>query len=114
MPSKALLCHPERSPDKEGTKPKDLFKTPRLRKPQNGSINDRSFPAFAGTALLLPGTSLRGSAAHRTTRRLCRSQHLYDGRAVCFCVTRQSHVTSLRGWFLGDVVVAEGRVGVSG
>jgi len=43
----------------------------------------------------LPGNSLRGSAAQRTARRLCRSQHVYDGRAVCFGVTRQSHVTSL-------------------
>ena len=40
---------------------------------------------------------MRGSAAQRTTRRLCRTPHVYDGRAVCFCVTRQSHATSLRG-----------------
>ncbi len=51
--------------------------------------------------------SLRGSAAQCTARRLCRSQHLYRGRAVCFCITRQSHVTSRRGGFLvnGAVVL---------
>ena len=83
----------------------------RLRRVERFTL-DRSFLAFAGTAVLLPRNSLRGSAAQRTAQRLCRSQH--DGRDVCFCVTRQSHVTSLRGGFLGDGVVAEGRVGVSG
>ncbi len=68
-------------------------------------VLDRSFAA-------LPRNSLRGSAAQRTARRLCRSQHRYHGRAVCFCLTRQSHVTSLRGGFLVDGAVAEGRVGV--
>ena len=31
----------------------------------------------------------------RTAWRLCRTKHVYDGIAVCFCITRQSHVTSL-------------------
>ena len=73
---------------------------------------EQILPRLRGDLRLLPRNSLRGSAAQRTARRLCRTQ--YDGRAVCFCVTRQSHVTSLRGEFLGDGVVAEGRVGVSG
>ena len=79
-----------------------------------GDHKDRPYPRF----LFYQGRNrrLRGGLrmTQRTARRLCRSQPVYDGRAVCFCVTRQSHVTSLRGWFLGDGVVAEGRVGVSG
>ena len=41
-----------------------------------------------------PRNSLRGSAAQCPARRLCRTQHVYDGKAVCFCVKHPGEVGS--------------------
>ncbi len=72
------------------------------------SINDRSFPAFAGTAVLLPRNSLRGSAAHRTARRLAAAHTLSTAEPSAFRVTRQSHVTSLTNPLVVIPSAAEG------